>query len=301
MKRLGVATLILGVLATPLACGSDPVNGTPASMTPSSMPSTSSSAPDTTPPGEQCDTPDYEDETLPKISVGPVSVVLHDLDGAPIVGEPTFVCGAYVCGSPDKTVDDGSASPSLDIPAIKPALKVGDAVKYPELAILMDHPENGMNFPVITLPAFPSDGVELVPGSTVTSNGVALTLAGDTTFDTTLTVNGTLDPFAAVELPADRIPDGLDHGAGLERVFALAPSATVLCPPAGLSLPNSAGWDPGTAVEFLIQGLGAVEQPFAPYGDWQSIGTGAVDDSGTTLVLTSGGLPIIYTVGVRRL
>jgi len=252
------------------------------------------------PPGPTCDETDFEDESLPLISAGQVSVTLHDPSGAPIVGQPTYVCGAYVCGSPSWTDEEGSGGPSLDTPAIKPALKVGDSVAYPEVAILIDHPQKGLSF-AVTLPPFPSEGVPLVPGTTSASNGVVLTLADDATFDTTLTVNGTLDPFRAVELPANRLPDGLDHGAGLERVFALEPLSTVLCPPAGLSLPNSAGWAPGTAVEFLVQGLGAVEQPFAPYGEWQSIGTGAVDDAGDNLVLTSGGLPVIFNVGVRRL
>lgn len=300
MKRSGVAAMLAGVLV--LACGSDPVTGaSPAPSTSSTTPAPSSSAPDMMPPGHTCDEPDYGDESLAKLSVGQVSVTLHNPDGSPIVGQPTYVCGAYVCGSPSWTDEEGSGGPSLDTPAIKPALKFGDAVAYPELAILIDEPQHGMKFPVVTLPPFPSDGSPLAAGTTSTSNGVALTLSADTVFDTTLTVNGTLDPFHAVELPADRLPDGLDHGAGLERVFALAPLATVLCPPAALSLPNSAGWAPGTAVEFLLQGLGAVEQPFAPYGDWQSIGTGAVDDSGDRLVLTDGALPIIYTVGVRRL
>ncbi len=300
MKRLGVAAPLACVFA--LACGSDPVNGQPGMPASSSTtPMPSSSAPDMTPPATECDEPDYADESLPKISVGQVSVTLHDPSGAPIVGQPTYVCGAYVCGSPSWTDSDGSGGPSLDTPAIKPALKFGDAVTYPELAILIDAPQKGMKFPVITLPPFPSEGAPLVPGMTSTSNGVAVSLAEGTTFDTTLTVNGTLDPFSAVELPSDHLPAGLDHGAGLELVFALTPLSTVLCPPAGLSVPNSAGWAPGTAVEFLVQGLGAVEQPFAPYGDWQSIGTGAVDDTGATVVLTSGGLPIIYNVGVRRL
>jgi hypothetical protein len=299
MKRLGIAASVCCVLV--LACGSDPVNGSPSPAPSSTMPAPSSSGPDMMPPGVTCDEPDFEDESLPKLSVGQVSVTLHDPSGAPIAGQPTYVCGAYVCGSPSWTDEEGSGGPSLDTPAIKPALKVGDAVAYPELAILIDHPQKGMKFPTITLPPFPTDGAPLAPGTTSSSNGVVVTLAGDATFDTTLTVNGTLDPFRAVELPAGALPEGLDHGAGLERVFALEPLATVVCPPAGLSLPNSAGWDAGTPVEFLVQGLGAVEQPFAPYGDWQSIGTGAVDESGENLVLTSGGLPIIYNVGVRRL
>ncbi|HTQ06879.1 MAG TPA: hypothetical protein VMI54_23640 [Polyangiaceae bacterium] len=303
MKRLGVAAPLFGVFL--LACGSDPVNGTGAPATSSTTPMPSSSSSSTAPPALTCDEPDYSDDSLPLLSVGPVSVTLHDPSDAPIVGQPTYVCGAYVCGRLELTVDDGSASPGIDMPAIKPALKFGDAVKYPELAILMDDPAPGMKFPVLTLPPFPDQGVALAPGTTSTSNGVSLTLAANANppeVDPTIYGLDDPEPFRAVELPPEHIPDGLDHGAGLERVFALEPSGTELCPPAALSVPNSAGWAPGTEVEFLIQGLGAGdEQLFAPYADWQSIGTGAVDDAGENLVLTNGALPIIYTVGVRRL
>jgi hypothetical protein len=291
MQRFGVTATLLGGLT--LACGSDPVNA----RSTGSPPTMSTAAPVT------CEETDFGDPSLPTVSVGEVSVTLHDSDDAPIVGQPVMVCGAYVCGSIAHTDDTGAAAATVGGPTIKPALKFGDALTYPELAILLDDPAKGATFPVLTLPAFPSDGAPLTPGTSATSNGVTLTLDTNASvlLDTTTYMTPDQQAFRAVELAPDRIPAGLDAGAGLEQVFALAPVGAEPCPAAALTLPNSAGWDPGTAVEFLIEGLQVVDQPYAPYGDWQSIGTGAVDDSGATLVLTSGTLPIISNVGVRRL
>ena len=88
-------------------------------------------------------------------------------------------------------------------------------------------------------------------------------------------------------------------------MFTLAPLGGKLCPPAALELPNTAGWAAGTSVEFLLQGLDpglvAGAQGFAPYGEWQPFATGEVDATGERLVVTDGGLPVISSVGVRRL
>jgi hypothetical protein len=84
-------------------------------------------------------------------------------------------------------------------------------------------------------------------------------------------------------------------------VFTLAPLDMTLCPAAGIELPNSAGWDPGTAVEFLLQGLDIDRQPWAPYGEWAVFATGEVDETGERIVTTEGGLPVVSNVGVRRL
>jgi len=107
--------------------------------------------------------------------------------------------------------------------------------------------------------------------------------------------------FRAVEFPIDRVPAEVDHGHALELVFALAPLGATLCPPARLELPNSAGWAPGTAVEFLLEGFGVTDLQFwAPYADWAVFATGEVDASGEKLVTLSDGLPLISNVGVRR-
>jgi hypothetical protein len=255
-----------------------------------------------------CDMPSFADPTLESVSVGKVTIAVHDTDGAVVVGTPVTVCGVDVCSQLEHTDSDGVAVVTLDSTVTKPALKFGDGLEYAELAILLDQPENGAHFSDLTLPALPAEGDPISACATARSNGVELTLAANATF--TLDILPPYDTegsraFRAAELPPDRFPDGLDHGAGLERIFTLAPLGAVICPPAQLRLPNTAGWAPGTRVEFLVQGFGVGnedgDQPFAPYGEWQRVATGVVAANGETLVTTSGGLPIVSNVGVRRL
>jgi hypothetical protein len=213
-----------------------------------------------------------------------------------------------VCSNLEHTDTDGVAVVNLRSAVTKPALKFGDGLAHAELAILLEDAEAGAVFPELTLPALPAEGAPIAACGTARSNGAELTLAPNATF--TLDILPPYDTadsraFRAAELAPEQFPDGIDHGAGLERIFTLAPLGAVICPPAELRLPNVAGWEPGTRVEFLVQGFGVGledgDQPFAPYGEWQSVATGVVDAHGETLRTTNGGLPIISNVGVRRL
>ena len=289
MRRFGLAVPLAGALA--LGCGSDPATS-PAAPTPVT-----------------CEEPSYADPALEPQTIGKVALFVYDLDEAPVQGAPVTVCGIDVCSNLEHTDDYGKAVVTLSSPLTKPALKFGDALEHAELAILLDHDaDSALSFPSLHTPALPVEGSPLGAGKRAESGGVLLTLAANATF--------TLDnlppydtdesrTFRATELLPDAIPAGLDHGAGLERVFTLAPLGAVMCPAATLTLPNSAGWDSGTAVEFLVQGFGVGvekgDQPYAPYGEWQAVATGVVDAAGEHLVMTSGGLPVISNVGVRRL
>ena len=257
-----------------------------------------------------CEIPSYPDATLASVMVGKVTITVHDTDGVLVVGTPVTVCGVDVCSHLEHTDTDGVAVVNLMSAVKKPALKFGDGLVHAELAILLDDAEAGVVLPDLTLPALPAEGAPISACGTARSNGAELTLAPNATF--TLDIFPPYDTadtraFRAAELPPEQFPDGIDHGAGLERIFTLAPLGAVICPPAELRLPNVAGWAPGTRVEFLVQGFGFlvqgfdVDQPFAPYGEWQSVATGVVDARGEMLRTTSGGLPIISNVGVRRL
>jgi hypothetical protein len=141
-----------------------------------------------------------------------------------------------------------------------------------------------------------------VVGGRAESSGVVLELAAGTLVE--------LDPlfyrtpeeqaFRAVELPAARIPAGVDHGRELEQLFLLAPLDMSFCPAAQLELPNTLAWAPGTAVELLVQGFDIDQQPYAPYGDWAVVAEGVVDAKGERIVTTSGGVSLLSNVGVRR-
>lgn len=287
MRFGGFSLLVLLPLAS--ACGSDPAKPPPA-----------------TPP--ECEKgPGYVDLSYPALEVGEVTATVLTPDGEPADKALVEVCGINVCTRPEYTDASGEISVSVEYPTQKPAFKYGDAYEYGELALLFPGEEGGTDFGTVYVPPLPAEGAPLVPGERAESGGVSVTLARDGRME--------LDAFApydtdegralrAAELPRNLWPEGLDHGADLELVFALAPMGARLCPSAALELPNSEGWQPGTEVEFYVQGLDAGNtegaQLFAPYGEWQKIGTGSVDETGERLVLASNGLPVISNIGVRR-
>ena len=280
---------VFGLLPLAGGCGSDPAKPPPAEP----------------PACEQG--PGYVDLSYPSLEVGEVTVTVRTPDGEPAAEALVEVCGINVCTRPLYTDETGEVSVSVEYPTQKPALKYGDAYRYGELAVLFPGDEGGTDFGTIYVPPLPAEGAPIAPGVRAESGGVALTLAEDGRVE--------LDPFPpydteagralrAAELTPDLWPEGLDHGAGLELVFALAPMGARLCPSAELELPNPQGWEAGTEVEFYLQGLDAGvdsgAQLFAPYGEWQKLGTGQVDAAGEHLVLESGGLPVVTNVGVRR-
>jgi hypothetical protein len=291
MRRLGLALPLAGALS--FGCGSDPVSSPPPGKQPAKA---------------TCeDPPGYADPTLPALDVGEVSATVLTPDGAPAVGALFEVCGINVCTSPRFTDADGSGAVFVEEPTQKPALKFGDALEFGELALLFDPTPGGQSdLGTVYTTVLPAEGVPIAPGAPAESAGVTLTLAANGTIEIDEATYQTEKSrqFRAAELPGEGLTPLLDHGAGLEHVFTLAPLGARLCPPAALSLPNAEGWAPGTAVEFLVQGFDVGDepgnQPFAPYGEWQTFATGSVSTDGSTLVVTDGGLPVISNVGVRR-
>jgi hypothetical protein len=253
------------------------------------------------------DGPGYVDPSYPALHVGEVTAHLQTTDDEPAADVLVEVCGINVCTRPKYTDESGDVSVSVDTPTQKPAVKFGDAYRYGEVALLFDGDEGGTDFGTLYVPRLPVDGAPLTPGSAAESGGVVVTLpAGGRVV---------LDAFApydtdegralrAAELPQKYWPEGLDHGAKLELIFTLAPLGARLCPSASIELPNAAGWDAGTEVELLLQGLDPGVDPgaqlFAPYGEWQPFGTGIVSESGDRIELADGALPVVTNVGVRR-
>jgi hypothetical protein len=290
MQRLGLALPLAGALV--LGCGSDPVRTPPGATEP--LPVTCMD------PAGYAD----QDPSFPPLDVGAVKATILTTNEDPAVDAMLEVCGVNVCTKPVFADSDGNAAVFVDSPTQKPALKYGDALVYGEVAVLFDASPDGTDFGTLHTPKLPDTGSPIAPGAPAQSGGVTLTLAknGSMTLDA-IEPYDTADArgLRAAELPHDQWPAGLDHGAGLDLVFTLAPLGAKLCPPAALEVPNSAGWAPGTAVEFSVQGFDAGIELFAPYGEWQAVATGVVDDTGQRLVMTNGGLPVISNVGVRRL
>jgi hypothetical protein len=276
-----------------LACGSDPVNEP-------------DPGPDKPLPAQCDDGPNYYDETLPKQTVGALGARLLADGVEPAEDVLVFLCGVDVCSQPAFSDESGDVSVAFRTPVTKPAFKYGDGFEYVELALLIDEAEGGRELGELYLPRLPETGAPIAPGQRSESNGVAIELAENASTDLEEllppydTPNGRA--FRAVEVPLDELPEGIDQGAGLELVFGLAPLGATLCPAAELELPNSAGWAPGTRVEFLLEGFGVTELQFwAPYGEWAVFASGEVSASGEKLVTVGEGLPLISNVGVRRL
>jgi len=271
-------------------CGSDPVP-----------------APADEPVPMVCDDgPGYSDDSVLPQHVGPVSARLLDTDGAPAAeGLLVQVCGvnvgANVCVNGEVRADGLTSVPTdHDIP--KPAFKYGDGLVYGKVALLLPEPSDNVELDTLHVPLLPAVGAPVRGGATAESGGVRLVVDAGTTVEFDLLIYRTPEDqaFRARELPPEQFPALLDQGAGIELVFTLAPLETTLCPAAALEVPNSAGWEPGTQVEFLLQGLDIDRQPWAPYGAWAVFAEGEVEASGERIVTIDGGLPVVSNVGVRR-
>jgi hypothetical protein len=290
MARTGWNLVLLALLG---GCGSDPAAADPED-------------PKLEPPLACEEGAGYADPNVEAQYVGPLRARIVDLDGEPPAADIlTQVCGVNfgtnVCiyGSVEA---DGAVRVPTDNDIPKPAFKYGDGLVYGKLAVLLPELSDALDLGTLLLPKLPVDGAPVVAGARAESSGVVLELTAGTVVE--------LDPlfyrtpeeqaFRAVELPANRIPTGVDHGRELEQLFLLAPLDMSFCPAAKIELPNTLGWAAGTKVELLLQGFDIDQQPYAPYGDWAVIGEGVVDPSGNRIVTTSGGIPLLSNVGVRR-
>jgi hypothetical protein len=274
-------------------CGSDPAAADPTD-------------PQIDPPIECEEAPGYADPDVEARYVGPLRARIVDLVGNPPATDiQTQVCGVNfgtnVCiyGSVEP---DGAVRVPTDHDIPQAAFKYGDGLVYGKLAILLPEPADSLDLGTLLLPKLPQAGAGVIVGGRADSSGVVLELAAGTVVDLDPLFYRTTEEqaFRAVELPADRIPAGVDHGRELEQLFLLAPLDMSFCPAAKLELPNTLGWTPGTEVELLVQGFDIEQQPYAPYGDWAVVAEGVVAANGERIVTTSGGVSLLSNVGVRR-
>jgi hypothetical protein len=287
--RSRVAIAAFALLA--FGCGSDPAK----------------SDPGTEPVPVECeDGPGYRDESVLPGHLGRVSAVVLDTDGAPVdEGLLVQVCGVNVgtnlCVNGEVGAN-GAVNVATDFDFPKPAFKYGDGLLYGKLALLVPVPSDGVDLGTVHLPRLPATGAEVRAGATAESGGARLTLAAGARVEVDKLVYRTAEDqaFRAAALRGELITPELDGGAGLELLFTLAPIDMAFCPHATLELPNSAGWEAGTPVEFLLQGLEIDRQPWAPYGEWAVIATGEVSANGESVMTTDGGLPLLGSIGVRR-
>jgi hypothetical protein len=108
-----------------------------------------------------------------------------------------------------------------------------------------------------------------------------------------------LRKFRAAAVSTQNPPAAVDASLGFGILYALTPSATELCPPAALTVPNSANFPAGSAVEVYLHGIDIAEV-WAPYGGWAKVSDGTVSADGKTISTSEGGgLPALSVIGVR--
>jgi hypothetical protein len=250
------------------------------------------------------------------IKPGAVTAKLVDESGAPAAGQPVFLCGLDICSAPKVTGADGTVTISTDLVMKRPALKLGDALHYAELALPVgaaptDFTLGGKEV-LTTGKLLGKPGAVLSAGATATSGDVSLTLAPGTDIGLDGLLYVTPDD---QELRAVRIP--LDHDAPVfstaaapsdfALLYGVAPAETLFCPPARVTvtLPqkamtpwNDLGWAPGTPVEFWIMTVDT-GQFWAPYAGWAKASGGTVSADGHS-VTTTDGFPVLENFAIRK-
>jgi hypothetical protein len=304
------ARLFAGALFALTVSGcSSPSAGTPSGThQPSKTDAAPTTKPDAAPPPSDaavapaCHGPGYAGSPT-KQQFSHLSATVVDVDGKPVSDVIAQACGTNICLN-GTTASNGTVIIDDDVGMTKPAFKYGGGQAYVRFAL----PLSGSAVDVdlgneVTFPFDPAAaGAPLVPGKAAVSNGVTLTVSPDTVsitpdpfdFDTP-----DLKKFRAVEVPIGKAPGAVDTTLDFGMLVALTPSATVLCPAAALSVPNSPGWAAGSRVELFLHGIDVGEE-WAPYGGWAKVSGGAVSRDGMTIETDpDGGLPALSVVGIR--
>lgn len=249
-----------------------------------------------------------------------VTAAVVDETGAPVVGQPVYICGIDLCSPPATTDSSGKVSIQMAYSEERAAFRVGDTIHYAEIAIplakaVTDFTVGGGVLVIGKL----SDktGATLTPGASATSGDVTIGLAKGTTVGIDQLVYDTSDTqkFRAVSIPVAKATVELgeltsDSGGGAFALFyGVAPLETPFCPAASVSvaLPhatqtpnNDFGWAPGTAVEFWITTID-VGQVYAPYAGWRKMSDGAVSADGKTAVTSPGqGFTFLENFAIRK-
>lgn len=177
-----------------------------------------------------------------------VKAKIVDETGAPVVGQPIFICGTDICSMPGTTGANGSASISTSLTEKKPAFKFGDTVSYAELAIPLTVPmtdfTQGGTMVLATGKLAGKPGAALTPGTDATSGDVTVSVPAGATVGISPLVYDTPDkqklrtvgiPIANVGPVLDPVMVG-DAGAGFALLYGLAPAETPVCPAAKVTV-----------------------------------------------------------------
>lgn len=301
LARLSTPLCVAGALTMAGCATSDPalenddVSGSPGSDTgdddQSSPAAEAGSAPRT------CDVPHFE-QSEPPVAFEGLSATVVDQDGELVAGLLSQACGLNVCLQ-EATDDKGRVTIGANEAISKPAFKYGDGLRYAQLTLLLEGDgvhdlgeQRTLKFP-------PFEAAEaLRAGTEINSSQAILTLADDAEIevDTLSYPEASQHVFLAQEF--DELPQAVEI-EDFDGVWAFGPLKTRFCPPAELSLPNSAGLEPGAQVDLYLH-VTDIAGHWAPYAEWGKVAAATVSEDGERIVTQPGqGLPELGVVGLR--
>lgn len=267
----------------------------------------SSDATDSQPAAPQtCVGPGFPNDPA-EVDLSRVTATLVQPDGSPAANVNIQVCGVNQCLYGAST-PLGKVSVPVTQPLVQPAFKYGNGYELVELAVQITDPaaQSLGQMVAIPLPDF-ADGAVFPKSSGSVSNGdVTLKIAAGTTigFDELTYLDPNERTFRSAAIPLESSQQALPADFGFELAYGLAPIATRLCPAAQLSLLNTPEWSAGTELEVFVQGLepGTLTDgpEWAPYGSWTKVAEAVVSKDGSSIDTTSGGIPILSSVALRR-
>lgn len=267
--------------------GSTSSSSTSTSMTTGSSSSSGQGTSSTTGSGMVCDGPGFGGGEV-AVPGGSIDATIVDAAMAPVASQPIYICGIDVCSPPATTDASGKAVISTNLMMKLPAFKFGDALTYPEFAILLSGAST--MFGTIPTAKLPATGQPLVAGADASSGGVTISIPAGASIEIDPFIYDTPDKmgFRAVPIPTAGAQIILaDVGTGFDLLYGMSPAETLVCPAAKISVPNTAGWAANASVEFWEMTIDAA-QTYAPYGGWAKASDGVVTADGTRVETTQG-------------
>jgi hypothetical protein len=243
-----------------------------------------------------CDPPDGTDTADAFRPVGEVTGTVIDTAGDPVDDTEVQVCGENIClyGT---TSADGSVvvnNPNGD-DLDRPVFKSGDGLVHTRIGYPL--PEGDPVNVDAVLPVMVDSGTALAPGATAEADGVTLVVGAGVSLNLLDFSGPGEDTFRAGVVPESEI-EAVAPGQGFDILIGTGPFDTYFCPPASLTVPNSAGLAPGAVVEFHVQSLNVAEF-HGPYGEWVKVADGHVSEDGETVGTDEGqGIPVTAAVGI---
>jgi hypothetical protein len=248
-----------------------------------------------------CEPPGYHAESE-AIELGQVRATLSVPSGEAAADLPVQICGLNSClplNADQNGVLNYTYRPKQEM--FRPAFKYGDGFDYAELAAPLTESNPNLG-ELVALPLPPlSQGAEFPKSGPVTNGDVTLRLASNGSVEhdrLTYSDDGEL-VFRSVEVPVADSPQALPPNLGFELAYGVTPLGSTFCPAAAISLKNTLDWAPGTEVEIFVQGLD-VSEKWAPYATWLQVAEARVSSDGKSIDSTSGGIPILSSIALRR-